>query len=202
MEMRLNILIVMIMGVYLGQKMMTILMFVEKEVGSPHTTQTQQVHTSVFGCYLKMVNNSNLQFDYADELRLKNPGSTIKMAVNRVTLESPLDFKRAGLGTKKKDLYKLDEGVAKELFFKNSKAWTKTFQGLHSVSDIIDNNICEAFNSSIMESIFNSIITMLEEIRVNMITRIVAKRKQCSSWEYNYGPVMKKFDDNNKEGVD
>ncbi|MFQ6626650.1 hypothetical protein Gotur_005340 [Gossypium turneri] len=44
---------------------------------------------------------------------------------------------------------------------------------------------------------------MLEEIRVNIITRIVAKRKQCISWEYNYGPVIKKkFDDNNKEGVD
>ncbi|MBA0845623.1 hypothetical protein Goarm_005780, partial [Gossypium armourianum] len=33
MEMGLNILIVMIMGTYLGQKMMTVLMFVEEEVG-------------------------------------------------------------------------------------------------------------------------------------------------------------------------
>ncbi|MBA0552171.1 hypothetical protein Golob_023006 [Gossypium lobatum] len=32
-------------------------------------------------------------WDYADELRLKNPGSTIKMAVNRVTYESPPHFK-------------------------------------------------------------------------------------------------------------
>ncbi|MBA0632210.1 hypothetical protein Godav_001000, partial [Gossypium davidsonii] len=28
----------------------------------------------------------------------------------------------------KEDLYKLDEGVAKELFSKNSKAWTKAFK--------------------------------------------------------------------------
>ncbi|MBA0749551.1 hypothetical protein Gogos_003466, partial [Gossypium gossypioides] len=55
MEMRLNILIVMIMAAYLGQKMMTILMFIEEEVVSAHTIQTQQVHTSVLGCYLKMV---------------------------------------------------------------------------------------------------------------------------------------------------
>ncbi|MBA0819746.1 hypothetical protein Gohar_028385, partial [Gossypium harknessii] len=33
-------------------------------------------------------------WDYADELILKNPGNTIKMAVNRVTLESPPHFKR------------------------------------------------------------------------------------------------------------
>ncbi|KAG8483223.1 hypothetical protein CXB51_022226 [Gossypium anomalum] len=190
-EMRLNILIVMIMGAYLGQVMMTIMMLVKEELGSPLTIQTQQVHTFVLGCYLKMVNNSNMQFrifasynsmsrclqvksfhdehngcitfrnkmvnakviaehceatsrdhpkmklreiqrrvalemnvnvnmtmcrrakkmvkhklvrnfieefamiwDYANELRLKNPGSTINMAVNRVTLESPPHFKR------------------------------------------------------------------------------------------------------------
>ncbi|MFQ6655378.1 hypothetical protein Gotur_025959 [Gossypium turneri] len=33
-------------------------------------------------------------WDYANELRLKNPRSTIKMAVNRVTYESPPHFKR------------------------------------------------------------------------------------------------------------
>ncbi|MBA0692562.1 hypothetical protein Goari_010114 [Gossypium aridum] len=35
-----------------------------------------------------------LSWDYADELRLKNPRSTIKMTVNRVTPESPPHFKR------------------------------------------------------------------------------------------------------------
>ncbi|MBA0845624.1 hypothetical protein Goarm_005780 [Gossypium armourianum] len=59
MEMGLNILIVMIMGTYLGQKMMTVLMFVEEEVGSPHIFQTQQVRISILGCYLKMMSNSN-----------------------------------------------------------------------------------------------------------------------------------------------
>ncbi|MBA0674797.1 hypothetical protein Goari_016374 [Gossypium aridum] len=61
-EMRLNILIVMIMGVYLGQMMITILMLVEEEAGSSLIIQTQQVYTSVLGCCLKMVSNSNLQF--------------------------------------------------------------------------------------------------------------------------------------------
>ncbi|MBA0575766.1 hypothetical protein Golob_024388, partial [Gossypium lobatum] len=55
MEIRLNILIVMIIGACLGQKTMTILMFFEEEVGSPHTVQTQQVHTFVLGYCLKMV---------------------------------------------------------------------------------------------------------------------------------------------------
>ncbi|MBA0874492.1 hypothetical protein Goshw_017475 [Gossypium schwendimanii] len=33
-------------------------------------------------------------WDYADELKLKTLGSTIKMVVNRATLESPTHFKR------------------------------------------------------------------------------------------------------------
>ncbi|PPR93526.1 hypothetical protein GOBAR_AA27152 [Gossypium barbadense] len=104
---------------------------------------------------------------------------------------------------KKEELYKINEGFAKELFSKNSKAWTKAFQWLHSVSDIVDNNLYVAFNSSMVESKFKSIITMLEEIIVKMMTRIVDKRKQRSSWKYNYDLLIKKkFDDIKKEGVD
>ncbi|MBA0770533.1 hypothetical protein Gotri_019158 [Gossypium trilobum] len=40
------------------------------------------------------VQEFDMLWDYADELILKNPGNTIKMAVNRVRLESPPHFKR------------------------------------------------------------------------------------------------------------
>nr|KJB18964.1 hypothetical protein B456_003G077800 [Gossypium raimondii] len=186
----------------------------------------------------KLVGNFVEEFvvlcDYADELRLKNPGSTIKMAVNRVTYKSPPHFKRFYVcfealnkcwkegcililrldgcllkGPFKSEIFfaverdrnnqiilttdlgmedgygytiisdeqKIHEGVAKELLSKYSKAWTKAFQGLHSVSGIVDNNLYEAFNSSIVESRLKSIITMLEEIRVKMMTKIVDKGK-------------------------
>ncbi|MBA0694479.1 hypothetical protein Goari_004763 [Gossypium aridum] len=46
------------------------------------------------------------------------------------------------------------------------------------MSNIVDNNLCKAFNSSIMESRFKSIIiTMLKEIIVKMMTRIMDKGK-------------------------
>ncbi|MBA0789218.1 hypothetical protein Gotri_026473 [Gossypium trilobum] len=70
----------------------------------------------------------------------KNPRSTIKMAVDRVTPESPPHFKRFYVffealkrGWKEgcRPILDLDgcflKGVAKELFSKNSKAWTKAF---------------------------------------------------------------------------
>ncbi|MBA0682279.1 hypothetical protein Goari_024010 [Gossypium aridum] len=74
---------------------------------------------------------------------------------------------------------------------KSPKHWTKAVFGCQSKFDMVDNNICEAFNSSIVEVRYKSIITMLEEIRVWLITRIVEKRKFCKSWKQNYGPVKK-----------
>ncbi|MBA0739654.1 hypothetical protein Gogos_012904 [Gossypium gossypioides] len=55
-EIKLNILIMMIIGAYLGQMMMIIMMLVEEAICSPLIIRTQQVHTSVFGCCLKMHN--------------------------------------------------------------------------------------------------------------------------------------------------
>ncbi|KAK8669521.1 hypothetical protein V6N13_106949 [Hibiscus sabdariffa] len=102
----------------------------------------------------------------------------------------------------KQVLSKLDEKVAAELFGKQEKKWTKAFQRLHATSDIVDNNMCEAFNSSIIEERYKSIITMLEEIRVKIMTRIVEKRHFISTWKYNYGPLIKKkFDVIKKDSV-
>ncbi|PPS10888.1 hypothetical protein GOBAR_AA09744 [Gossypium barbadense] len=50
------------------------------------------------------------------------------------------------------------------------------------VSNIVNNNLCEAFNFSIMESRFKNIITMLKEIRVKMMIRIVDKRKNKETY--------------------
>ncbi|XP_039006677.1 uncharacterized protein LOC120134297 [Hibiscus syriacus] len=56
-------------------------------------------------------------------------------------------------GQKNKDaLSKIDGTVATEMFSKKEKMWTKAFQKLHAKSDIVDNDLCEAFNSSIVES--------------------------------------------------
>ncbi|PPD73248.1 hypothetical protein GOBAR_DD29830 [Gossypium barbadense] len=49
---------------------------------------------------------------------------------------------------------------------------------------IVDNNLCGAFNSSMVESKFKSIITMLEEIIVKMMTKIVDKRKYYQNETY------------------
>ncbi|KAK5776084.1 hypothetical protein PVK06_044043 [Gossypium arboreum] len=186
-EMRLNILIVMFMGAYLGQMMMAILMLVEEEVDLG--TENGFGYTIISDQQKAVLSN------WSDRKKAKAFEFTFWKIVKSTTKKK--------WEQKKEELYKINEGFAKELFFKNSKAWTKAFQWLHSVSDIVDNNLYVAFNSSMVESKFKSIITMLEEIIVKMMTRIVDKRKQRSSWKYNYDLLIKKkFDDIKKEGVD
>ncbi|KAH1092044.1 hypothetical protein J1N35_019301 [Gossypium stocksii] len=65
--------------------------------------------------------------------------------------------------------------AAKDLMSKSPKHWTKAFFGCQCKFDMVDNDICEDFNFSIMEGRYRSIITMLEEIRVRLMTRIVKK---------------------------
>ncbi|XP_039028523.1 uncharacterized protein LOC120162440 [Hibiscus syriacus] len=89
-------------------------------------------------------------------------------------------------------LSNIDSVLAAELFSKKEKMWTKVFQMMHSKSDIVDNNLCEAFNSSIVDARYKSIITMLEEIRINIMTIIIEKQRFLTTWKYNFGPLIKK----------
>ncbi|KAE8698612.1 hypothetical protein F3Y22_tig00110597pilonHSYRG00502 [Hibiscus syriacus] len=97
-------------------------------------------------------------------------------------------------------LSKIDSVLATELFSKKEKMWTKAFQMMHSKSDIVDNNLCEA--SSIADARYKSIITMLEENRVKIMTRIVEKRRFLTTWKYNFRPLIKKkFDIMKKDSI-
>ncbi|MBA0877610.1 hypothetical protein Goshw_014510, partial [Gossypium schwendimanii] len=85
---------------------------------------------------------------------------------------------------------------------KSPKMWTRAFLRTTCKSNIVDNNMCETFNSSIVEVRFKSIIRMLEDIRTKMMTVIVQKIKLCNGWKENYGPLVKaKFDANKKDYV-
>ncbi|MBA0613209.1 hypothetical protein Godav_013693 [Gossypium davidsonii] len=49
----------------------------------------------------------------------------------------------------------------------------KAFFRTTSKSDIVYNNLCEAFKSTVVEARFKSIIRMLKDIRTKIMTRIV-----------------------------
>ncbi|MBA0747688.1 hypothetical protein Gogos_004581, partial [Gossypium gossypioides] len=94
-------------------------------------------------------------------------------------------------------LEKKNKDAYDNLMKKSPKMWTRAFLWTTCKTNIVDNNLCEAFNSIIVEARFKSIIRMLEDIRTKMMTRIVQKRKLCNRWKQNYGPLVKaKFDAN------
>ncbi|MFQ6622400.1 hypothetical protein Gotur_003159, partial [Gossypium turneri] len=62
---------------------------------------------------------------------------------------------------------------------KSPNMWARAFLGTTCILDIVDNNLCDAFNSSIVEARFKSIIRMLEDIRTKMMTKI----KDCVEWQ-------------------
>lgn len=102
-----------------------------------------------------------------------------------------------------KELEKLDVVAAECLKLKEPTHWSKAFFGTHAKCDAVENNLCEAFNSTILDARHKSIISMLEDIRIRVMERIVEKRIFCSKWKYNCGHlVKKKFDENKNKGVD
>ncbi|KAG8499394.1 hypothetical protein CXB51_005973 [Gossypium anomalum] len=98
----------------------------------------------------------------------------------------------------RRSLEKKDKDVYDNLMKKFPKMWTRAFLGTTCKSDIVDNNLCEAFNSNIVEARFKSIIRMLEDIR----TKIMTRKYKKGSYQ-NYGPLVKaKFDANKKDCVE
>ncbi|XP_039155563.1 uncharacterized protein LOC120287001 [Eucalyptus grandis] len=82
------------------------------------------------------------------------------------------------------------------------KYWCKAFFETICKSDIVDNNLSEAFNGSILEARHMSIISMLEDIREKIITRMHEKRGACQRWKRDIAPrILEKIEGNKKESA-
>lgn len=83
-----------------------------------------------------------------------------------------------------------------------AKFWCKAFMRTQVKCDSVDNNICEAFNGTIVKARSKPIVKMLEDIRVQTMTRIARCRKNVGKWHGNFGPrIMKKLNENIVEGI-
>lgn len=68
--------------------------------------------------------------------------------------------------------------------------------------DVVDNNMCETFNGVVLESRSKPIITMLEDIRQYVMTRIVVKRDYIRKWTCDYGPnIVSKIEKERKNST-
>lgn len=88
-------------------------------------------------------------------------------------------------------LNKCPIGYAKMMEIKPYQ-WCKAFFSTNACCDIIDNNLCEAFNGRILSARCKSIISMLKEIRLMMMTRLYVNRDTIEKWTEILGPRIKK----------
>ncbi|CAH9137598.1 unnamed protein product, partial [Cuscuta epithymum] len=74
------------------------------------------------------------------------------------------------------------------------KMWCKAYFRTEVKCDAVDNNLSEAFNSTLVQLRDKPLIPMFEGMRVAMMKRIAKKRKYVRKWPGAFGPlIMKKL---------
>ncbi|XP_007227226.2 uncharacterized protein LOC18790575 [Prunus persica] len=82
-----------------------------------------------------------------------------------------------------------------------AKNWSRSHFEPHSKCDLLLNNLCESFNSCILDSRDKSILTCLERIRVYIMLRMANRRIAGTVWRHPVGPRIVKIIEKNKLGA-
>ncbi|KAG5599240.1 hypothetical protein H5410_030610 [Solanum commersonii] len=84
------------------------------------------------------------------------------------------------------------EKMMDDLMYYNIEYWCKVYFNSQVKCDSVDNNMSECFNSWILAARHKTIITMLDEIRVKMMTRIAKLREFTNTWMCDFSPMSLK----------
>ncbi|KAK1555173.1 hypothetical protein Q3G72_022926 [Acer saccharum] len=71
--------------------------------------------------------------------------------------------------------------------------WSRAFFKDTALCDMLCNNMCEAFNSVILQACDKPVITLMEMIRVYLMKMLVTKRAEVHKWHHQIGPNVMKF---------
>ncbi|GKD35162.1 hypothetical protein Tco_1250671 [Tanacetum coccineum] len=86
----------------------------------------------------------------------------------------------------------LDEGAYDYLIQRNPNSWSRVFFEMDKRCAAFENGISESFNRAILEPRHKPIITMLEEIRLYIMQRLVAMNKIATNLEDTITPSIRK----------
>ena len=74
------------------------------------------------------------------------------------------------------------------------KNWCRAFFSNRCKSDVVENNMCETFNSTILQARFKPIVSMLDDIREAALVRLANNKILVDKWPTEWSPVcMEKF---------
>ena len=96
-------------------------------------------------------------------------------------------------------LNKLGNKICEDLLHYEKTTWCKAYFKEHSKCDIVENNMCETFNSWILAARHKAIITILENIRYKIMDRIIAMRQFAETWISNISPMARLVLQENKD---
>ncbi|WMV46368.1 hypothetical protein MTR67_039753 [Solanum verrucosum] len=96
-------------------------------------------------------------------------------------------------------LNKLGNKICEDLLHYEKSTWCKAYFKEHSKCDIVENNMCETFNSWILAARHKAIRTMLEEIRHKIMDRNIAMRQFAETWISNISHMARLVLEENKD---
>ncbi|KAH0639298.1 hypothetical protein KY285_035884 [Solanum tuberosum] len=89
--------------------------------------------------------------------------------------------------------------ITEDVLHYDPRNWSRAFFQTHSKCDVVENNMCETFNSWILAARHKSIITMLEDIRHKMMNRHIDMIKFTETWISDIAPMARAILERNKE---
>ncbi|XP_069152854.1 uncharacterized protein [Solanum lycopersicum] len=76
---------------------------------------------------------------------------------------------------------------------KEPSQWTMAYFSSNAQSDMLSNNVCEVYNSMILDTRDKPILTLLEKLSYLLMARMPANREKAEQW--NLGDVCPKIED-------
>ncbi|CAL2264889.1 unnamed protein product [Prunus armeniaca] len=95
-------------------------------------------------------------------------------------------------------MLKLSKPAHDWLAEKDPRHWSRAYFKSDSKCDMLMNNLCEAFNCSIMDARDKPVLTMLERIRLYIMLLMAGRRIFCEKWHGQVGPRIRKILEKNK----
>ena len=97
-----------------------------------------------------------------------------------------------------KKIGELSKTAAEDLLKYPPHAWCRAYFSSRSHNFMVDNNITESFNSWVLAARHKPIVSMLEDIRLQSMTRIANNKKMVEKWSNEWSPAcMTMYQDNN-----
>lgn len=82
---------------------------------------------------------------------------------------------------------------------RDPKHWSRAHFKTTNKCDMLINNLCEAFNKSILDAREKLVLTMLERIRLYIMFLMASRRVACGKWHGQIGPRITNILEKTKE---